>query len=282
MTHRLGRFELHEIRDGTFALDGGAMFGIVPKPLWQKRHPVDEHNRILLALRCLLIHDGDRWVLVDSGIGTKWDEKNRDIYGIDQSQFNLDRDLVRAGCTRDEITDVVLTHLHFDHSGGTTRLEKGQRVLSFPQATYHLQRRNWNWAHHPSDKDARSFRSENYDLLASSGRLHLLDGHVELFPGIELFVSEGHTVGLQLVRVSGGDQTLVFCGDLIPTVSHLRSSWGMAYDLYPLTVIEEKRMILAQAVEEKWTLFFEHDPLVAACTVKEEDGQVMVDQVISF
>ncbi len=155
-------------------------------------------------------------------------------------------------------------------------------VLSFPRATYHLQRRNWKWAHHPSDKDAGSFRAENFDLLATSGRLHLLEGQVELLPGIELFVSEGHTVGLQLVRVSDGDQTLVFCGDLIPTVSHLRSSWVMAYDLYPLTVIEEKRMILAQAAEEKWMLFFEHDPLVAACTVKEQDGQVVVDQVIPF
>jgi glyoxylase-like metal-dependent hydrolase (beta-lactamase superfamily II) len=282
MAHRLGRFELHEIRDGTFALDGGAMFGIVPKPLWQKRHPVDERNRIQLALRCLLIQDGDRRVLVDSGIGAKWDEKHREIYGIDQSVYSLDRDLVRAGCTREEITDVVLTHLHFDHTGGTTRIEGGERVLSFPRATYHLQRRNWKWAHHPSDKDAGSFRAENFDLLATSGRLHLLEGQVELLPGIELFVSEGHTVGLQLVRVSDGDQTLVFCGDLIPTVSHLRSSWVMAYDLYPLTVIEEKRMILAQAAEEKWTLFFEHDPLVAACTVKEQDGQVVVDQVIPF
>jgi glyoxylase-like metal-dependent hydrolase (beta-lactamase superfamily II) len=282
MAHRLGRFELHEVRDGTFALDGGAMFGIVPKPLWQKRHPVDERNRIQLALRCLLIQDGDRRVLVDSGIGTKWDEKHREIYGIDQSVYSLDRDLVRAGCTREEITDVVLTHLHFDHTGGTTRIERGERVLSFPRATYHLQRRNWKWAHHPSDKDAGSFRSENFDLLATSGRLHLLEGQVELLPGIELFVSEGHTVGLQLVRVADGDQTLVFCGDLIPTVSHLRSSWGMAYDLYPLTVIEEKRMVLAQAVEEKWTLIFEHDPLVAACTVKEQDGQVVVDQVIPF
>jgi len=282
MAHRLGRFELHEIRDGTFALDGGAMFGIVPKPLWQKRHPVDERNRIELALRCLLIQDGDRRVLVDSGIGAKWDEKHREIYGIDQSVYSLDRDLVRAGCTREEITDVVLTHLHFDHTGGTTRIEGGERVLSFPRATYHLQRRNWKWAHHPSDKDAGSFRAENFDLLATSGRLHLLEGQVELLPGIELFVSEGHTVGLQLVRVSDGDQTLVFCGDLIPTVSHLRSSWVMAYDLYPLTVIEEKRMILAQAAEEKWTLFFEHDPLVAACTVKEQDGQVVVDQVIPF
>jgi glyoxylase-like metal-dependent hydrolase (beta-lactamase superfamily II) len=282
MAHRLGNFTLHEIRDGTFSLDGGAMFGIVPKPLWQKRHPADERNRVQLALRCLLIEDGERRVLVDAGIGSKWDDKHRDIYAIDQSHHGLDRDLQRAGCAREEVTDVVLTHLHFDHAGGITRFEDGRRVLSFPGATYHLQRRNWNWARHPSDKDAGSFRSENFDLLEGSGRLHLLDGHTELFPGIELFVSEGHTVGMQLVRVTGGESTLIFCSDLIPTTSHLRSSWVMAYDLYPLTTIEEKRMLLAQAVEEDWTLFFEHDPLVAACTVKEQDGQAVVDRVIPF
>jgi glyoxylase-like metal-dependent hydrolase (beta-lactamase superfamily II) len=283
MAVRLGRFQLHEVKDGTFALDGGAMFGVVPKVLWQKRHPADERNRVQLALRCLLIEDGERRVLVDDGIGTKWDDKHRDIYGIDQSHHSLDRDLARAQCSREDITDVVLTHLHFDHAGGTTRFsEGGQRVLAFPNATYHLQRRNWNWARHPSDKDAGSFRAENFDLLESSGRLHLLDGSTELFPGIELFVSEGHTVGLQHVRLNAGDETLVFCGDLIPTVSHLKSSWVMSYDLYPLTVIEEKRMILAQAVEEGWTLFFEHDPLIAACTVAEQEGQVVVDRVISF
>ena len=282
MANRFGNFTLHEIRDGTFSLDGGAMFGIVPKPLWQKRHPADERNRVQLALRCLLIENGGRRVLVDAGIGSKWDDKHRDIYAIDQSHHGLDRDLLRAGCAREEVTDVVLTHLHFDHAGGITRFEHGQRVLSFPGATHHLQRRNWNWARHPSDKDAGSFRAENFDLLEGSGRLHLLDGQTELFPGIELFVSEGHTVGMQLVRVTSGESTLIFCGDLIPTTSHLRSSWVMAYDLYPLTSIEEKRMLLAQAVEEDWTLFFEHDPLVAACTVKEQDGQAVVDQVIPF
>jgi len=282
MSLRLGRFELHEIRDGTFALDGGAMFGVVPKVLWEKKHQPDERNRIELALRCLLICNGDRRVLIDDGIGAKWDAKQRDIYRIDQTQHHLDRELQRAGCTRDEITDVVLTHLHFDHAGGTTRLENGKLVLSFPRATHHVQRRNWKWAHRPTEKDAGSFRSENFELLESSGRLHLLEGQTELFRGIDLFVSEGHTVGLQAVRVTDDDQSLIYCSDVIPTVSHLRSSWVMAYDLYPLTVIEEKKMILAQAVEERAILYFEHDPRIAACTVKEEDGQVVVEKVIGF
>ncbi len=279
---KLGRFELHEVRDGTFALDGGAMFGVVPKAMWERKHPADERNRVQLALRCLLIVDGKRRVLVDDGIGSKWDGKHRDLYAIDHSKYDLDRELARAGFTRGDITDVVLTHLHFDHAGGTTRLESGQLELSFPNATYHLQRRNWAWAHHPTEKDKGSFRAENYALLENSGRLHLLEGQTELYPGIQLFVSEGHTVGLQLLRVTDGDESLVFCGDLIPTTSHFRPSWAMAYDLYPLTVIEEKKMILAQAVEDGSVLFFEHDPAIAACTVKEERGEVVVDRVVAF
>lgn len=282
MPMRLGRFELHQVRDGTFALDGGAMFGVVPRPLWEGKHPPDERNRIELALRCLLVVDGKRKVLVDDGIGQVWDGKHRDIYAIDHSRHDLDRELARAGLRPEEVTDVVLTHLHFDHAGGTTRYEGGELALSFPNATYHLQRRNWKWAHHPSERDAGSFRPENFALLERSGRLHLLEGQTELYPGIQLFVSEGHTVGLQLVRVTDGDRSLVFCADLIPTVAHLRSSWSMGYDLYPLTVIEEKKMLLAQAMEDGWILFFEHDPQIAACTVKEEGGEVVVDRVVEL
>lgn len=282
MPLRLGRFELHEIRDGTYALDGGAMFGVVPKPLWSKKHIPDERNRIQLALRCLLIRDGKRRVLIDDGIGTQWDDKHRDMYGIDQSQYHLDLELERAGCARDEITDVVLTHLHFDHAGGTTRRQDGKPVLSFPRATYHVQRRQWIWSHHPAEKDAGSFRIETFELLERSGRLHLLEGHTELFRGIKVFPSEGHTVGLQIVRLSDDDQSLVFCSDLIPTTSHFRPAWVMAYDLYPLAVIEEKKMLLAQAVEERSILVFEHDPRIAACTVKEHEGHVIADQVIAL
>jgi len=277
----LGRFTLHQVRDGTFALDGGAMFGIVPKALWSKKLPADEKNRIRLALRCLLIQDGKRRILVDDGIGQKWDAKHRDLYAIDHGALDLDRELARAGCSREQVTDVILTHLHFDHAGGTTRLGAGGKLeLSFPNATYHLQRRNWKWAHQSSEKDAGSFRGENFDLLENSGRLHLLEGQTELYPGVELLLFEGHTVGLQLPRISDGDVALMYCGDLVPTTAHLRSSWIMAYDLYPLTAIEEKKMLLAQAIEEHTVLFFEHDPSVAACTVKEENGEVVVDRTV--
>jgi glyoxylase-like metal-dependent hydrolase (beta-lactamase superfamily II) len=282
MAFSLGKFTLHEVRDGFFALDGGAMFGVVPRPLWERKQPPDERNRIQLAARCLLIDDGKRRVLVDTGMGQLWDGKHREMYGIDHRQHDLDRELARAGFSRDQITDVVLTHLHFDHAGGTTRMENGELALSFPRATHHLQRRAWKWAHQPSEKDAGSFRAGTYELLERSGKLHLLEGATELYPGIELFISEGHTVGLQLVRVHDGDHSLVFCGDLVPTSSHLRAPWLMAYDLYPLTTIEEKKMVLAQAVEDNSVLFFEHDPLLAACTVKDQHGEVVVDQVVTF
>jgi len=282
MALSLGRFELHAIRDGTFALDGGAMFGVIPKALWSQKNRADEQNRIPLALRCLLIADDERRILVDTGIGSEWSDKRRGYYAIEHAEGQLDKELARAGFDRCDITDVVLTHLHFDHAGGTARKEDGRRILSFPNATHHVQRRQWKWAHTPSEKDAGSFRTQDFGLLEQSGRLHLLDGQTELYPGVELVVSEGHTVGLQLVRVTGDGQSLFFCGDIIPTSSHLRSAWAMAYDLYPLTVIEEKRMILAQAVEEGWILFFEHDPQIAACTVKEEGGQIAVDRVVNF
>lgn len=277
MAVKLGRFQLHEVRDGTIALDGGAMFGVVPRPLWEKRFRPDERNRIPLAVRCLLIDDGARKILVDDGIGNRWDGKHREMYGIDHKERDLERELARAGLKRDDITDVVLTHLHFDHAGGTTR-ESGQ--LSFPNATYHLQRRHWKWAHQPSEKDSGSFRHEDFGALEASGRLHLLEGATELYDGIHLFISEGHTVGLQLVRVETDAGTWVFCGDLVPTTAHLKPAWVAAYDLYPLTVIEEKKQLLAQAIEEGWVLFLEHDPNVAACTVKDEGGTIVVDRVV--
>lgn len=282
MPLQLDDFKLHAIHDGSFALDGGAMFGVVPRPLWERQFPPDERNRIRLALRCLLIDAGERKVLIDDGIGSRWDGKHRAMYGIDHASMHLDAELAKAGVTREQITDVVLTHLHFDHAGGTVRANEGEAQLSFPNATYHLQRRHWKWAHQPSEKDRGSFRPEDFAALEKSGRLHLLEGNTELFDGVHLFVSEGHTVGLQLPRIERGGKTVVFCGDLVPTTAHLKAAWVAAYDLYPLTVIEEKKQLLAQAVEEGWVLFLEHDPNVAACTVTERDGHAVVDEVLTL
>ncbi len=283
MSYSLGRFVLHEVRDGTFALDGGAMFGVVPRVIWEKTNPPDERNRIALALRCLLIEDGRRRILVDDGIGDKWSTKHRDIYAIDRSRFNLDTELGRAGCSRSDITDVVLTHLHFDHAGGTTaRSADGRLEIAFPNAIFHVQRRNWEWALSPSEKDAGSYLVENFAPLEKSGRLHLVEGEAQLTPGVDFLVAEGHTPGLQLVRVSDEETCLIHCADLIPTSSHLKPHYLMGYDLKPLKTMEEKKVLLAEAIEGGWILYFEHDPRIAACTVAERDGQVQVDRVIEF
>jgi glyoxylase-like metal-dependent hydrolase (beta-lactamase superfamily II) len=281
---QLGQLKLHAVSDGTFALDGGAMFGIVPKPLWERQIPADERNRIRLALRCLLIEDGARRILVDDGMGDKWSEKQVGIYGLDRSESSLERDLQRVGCDRAAVTDVVLTHLHFDHAGGTTRLGVGGKLeLAFPSATYHLQARNWDWARQPTERDAGSYLSDSFALLEGSGRLHLVDGEVELFPGIHLEPSEGHTTALQLVRVSGGGETLVYCADLIPTSAHLKTSWIMGYDLRPLVCIEEKKRLLARALRDDWILFFEHDPKIAAGRVRSNGrSEVVLGDVVAI
>jgi glyoxylase-like metal-dependent hydrolase (beta-lactamase superfamily II) len=273
---QLGRWKLAAVLDGTFALDGGAMFGIVPRPLWEKQLAPDERNRVRLASRCLLAIDegAGRRVLVDAGLGEKWDPRRADLYGLDRSGGGLDRALEGHGLSRGDLTDVVLTHLHFDHAGGVTRRGPGGAVeCTFPSATFHVQRRNWQWAQAPSERDRGSYLAENFEPLAHCGRLHLLDGPCELLPDLEIIVSDGHTTGQQLPRFHGGGTHLTFCGDVIPTRAHLRVAWGMAYDLHPLTTIEEKKMLLAQALEDDGILFFEHDPHVAACRVAESDGQ---------
>lgn len=282
MSLRVGPMTVHSLVEGRLALDGGAMFGVVPRTLWERRFAPDDRNRISLVTRSMLVEAGSRLILVDLGMGSRWDGKHRAMYGLDPAAPTLDGALAQLGRARTDVTDVVLSHLHFDAAGGTTREEGGELRLSFPKATVHVQRRHWKWAHHPTEKDAGSFRRDDFALLERSGLLHLLEGATELYPGVNLFVSEGHTVGMQLVRLDAEEQTLVFCADLIPTTAHLHAPWVSAFDLYPLTAIEEKRQLLAQAVEEGWRLFFARDPEVAICTVKDDgSGQVVVDQVLA-
>jgi glyoxylase-like metal-dependent hydrolase (beta-lactamase superfamily II) len=280
---QLGRWSLAAVQDGTFALDGGAMFGIVPRLLWERHLAPDAKHRVRLAARCLLAVDdaAGRCVLVDDGIGDKWDAKRLEMYAVDKSTGDLDAGLATHGISRADVTDVILTHLHFDHAGGTTRRRTGGGLeLAFPNATYHLQRRNWQWAHAPSEKDLGSFLPENFALLEFSGHLHLVDGELELYPDLQLIVSEGHTVAQQLPRFYGAGTHLTYCGDVIPTRAHVRLPWVMAYDLYPLTTIEEKKMLLAQALDEDGILFLEHDPDVAAVRLREEEGHAAVREAV--
>jgi len=275
---RIGSWTLHTIETGRFGLDGGAMFGIVPKPLWEKRIAADELNRIPLHARCLLMVDGDRCVLVDNGIGTKQNEKFLSIYGVDTSTMELDGSLAAAGFHRSDITDVVLTHLHFDHCGGSTERVDGELRIAFPNARFHVQRAHWEWALEGNVRERASFLPENLEPLAASGQLNLIDGRMELFPGVEMIPVDGHTKAMQLVRVHDDERSLLYTADLLPTHAHLAPAWNMGYDLWPMTTIEEKGRLLDQAVRDGWDLYFEHDPTIGLASVHMGDrGPEIVD-----
>lgn len=269
---KFGEFELYPLSDGYFGLDGGAMFGVVPRPLWEKANPPDERNRIRLALRPLLIVAGKHRVLVDTGIGDKWDAKGIDIYRIERTDTVISS-LSRLGLAAGEITHVVLTHLHFDHAGGATRLESGVAVPSFPNARYVVQRAEWEDALNPNRRSRAAYLPENFLPIERTGQLELVEGTVELLPGIELLQTGGHTRGLQLVRVRGTDSTAVFWSDMVPTRSHISVPYIMGYDLFPLVTMETKERLVAQACAERWLCFLEHDPEAAAGHFRSDEGR---------
>jgi glyoxylase-like metal-dependent hydrolase (beta-lactamase superfamily II) len=270
---KIGNYEIHAIESGRFALDGGAMFGVVPKTLWEKTNPSDDKNRIDLALRNLLIIGEGKRILVDTGMGTKWQHKFIDIYKLDHTKYNLINSLKQFNLEPKDITDVILTHLHFDHAGGATIFEDEKLKSSFPNAMYYVQRKNWEWANNPSEKDRASYLKENFIPLFENDQLKLIDGEFEFSKGITNIISDGHTTALQLTKISDGNTTLVYCADLIPTASHIPIPWVMSYDLRPLETMEEKKKILEQAEKENWIIFFEHDPFrEASFVVKDEKG----------
>lgn len=268
--------------DGTFGLDGGSMFGVVPRALWERHNPPDERNRIALASRLLLLEGRGRKVLVDTGLGDRWDDKEADIYAIDRGDGGVSARLRELGVEPAEITDVLLTHLHFDHAGGTTRMDDGDLRLSFPEATHHLQRRHWEWAHSPTLKDAASFRDADFSPLRGSERLRLVEGEAELWPGVRVVPLEGHTTAMQAVKVEDERETLFFCADLVPTRTHLRLPYVMAYDNRPLTTLDEKRALLTEASAEGWILVLEHDPEVDAIRIVERAGRFEVADEITL
>ncbi len=272
MPAEIGPYTLYTIETGRFRLDGGAMFGIVPKPLWTQRIPADERNRIPLNMRCLLIEGPDRLILIDNGIGDTYSDKFADIYGIDHTYADLHSSLEAAGFNAHDITDVILTHLHFDHCGGTTQRRGDALGLTFPQARHHVQRAHWHWANDPTPKERNSFLQPNFAQVEAAGQLHLLDGPQELWPGISVHLVNGHTEAQQIVKISdGADDTLVYVADLLPTTAHLGPAWTMAYDVRPLVTIEEKNDVLDRACDAGWSLFFEHDPEVAVADVARTD-----------
>ena len=275
---KIGGYEIHSIETGRFALDGGAMFGVVPWVFWSKTNPPDSRNRITLAARCLLLIGNGKVILVDNGNGTKWSDKLKDIYRLDTSRYDLEKSLAKRGISPNDITDVILTHLHFDHCGGSTKIENGKVVAAFPNAVYHLQREHWNLAQHPTEKDRGSFMKEDFMLLHESGMLALVDGEKELFPGIRMTVCNGHTSAQQLPLISDNSTKVLFCCDLVPTASHIPFPYIMGYDVRPLVTLDEKKRILPKAEKEGWILFLEHDPETEAVTLKQGEKGLVVDK----
>lgn len=278
----IGPYEIHALETGRFALDGGAMFGIVPKPLWAETNPPDERNRIELAMRVLLLVGNGRRILVDVGIGRKFSEKFRDIYKVDHSRTSLETSLIERGLNTSDITDVILTHLHFDHAGGSTVRIDGEIQPTFPNATYYVQRAQWDLALRPTEKDRGSFMEQDYLPLKESGVLEFVEGETEICSGIELIVCNGHTDAQQLPRVSDGRTTVFYCCDLIPTASHLPLPYIMSYDLRPLQTLDEKKRLISKACEEDWILFFEHDPIIEAARIARTEKGFSISERLSF
>jgi glyoxylase-like metal-dependent hydrolase (beta-lactamase superfamily II) len=265
---KIGRYTLYPVLAGRFRLDGGAMFGVVPKVLWSKFHPADENNRIELVSRSLLLSGEGKLVLVNTGIGQNWPAKERSMYAVSEA-VQLERSLAELGFRAQEVTHVIQTHLHFDHAGGGV-VDRGRGLEPlFPHAQYCVQKGHFQWAKTPSERDRASFRPEAWECLARGGQLRLLEGEEELLPGVVLHLVHGHTPYQQLVRVVGDGRSVLYCSDLVPFASQVRLPWIMAYDLNPLETLAEKRRLLGLAASQGWLLFLEHDPRVATCRVVE-------------
>ena len=268
---RLGRFEIDIFSDGTFKIDGGAMFGVVPKVLWDKHKQPDELNRVTMDMNCLLIRDADHVVVVETGAGPKLTEKQRGLYGIERPPQLLD-ELKQRGVRPEDVDLVVNTHLHFDHSGGNTYRDGDALVATFPRASYVFQRLEWIDATHPHERNRASYFADDFTPLEAAGKLELIDEAVEILPGIRLDRVQGHTRGTQTVRVTDGKKTLFFSSDFMPDRPHLPLPWIPAQDLYPLDTLEAKRTILARAAEEEWIVGFTHD-LPRFGTIAQQDGK---------
>ena len=266
LTRKLGGFTIHALHAGFQRLDGGAMFGVVPKPLWEKRIPADERNRIPLAMRCLLVETPDALVLIDNGAGNKESDRFKDIYGIenDGSPTRLEDALRDAGFAPDDVDVVIDSHLHFDHAGGNTFVDdEGQIRLSFPRAKYCIQRGEYEYARLDNERIRASYLPHNFQPVVDAGVVQWLDGEGEIVPGIRGLPTPGHTPHHQSIVVSSEDETACFLADVIPTSAHLPLPWIMGYDVEPLVTLETKRWLLDRAREEQWLLVFEHDPVVA-------------------
>ncbi len=275
---QIGKYKLKTILSGFIGLDGGAMFGIIPKPLWEKTNPADELNRVTLSTRNLLMVSDDKKILIDTGMGNKWDEKSKNIYRIDP-KLDIEIALLQNGINPNEITDVLLTHLHFDHTGGSTKLENGKLIPTFPNAKYFVQKKNFEWAMNPSDRDKGSYIKENFEPLVKEGVLNLIDGEINFDENISFRIINGHTFAQQMIKIYDSSNSILYCADLMPFVSQIRIPYVMGYDLQPMITVQEKKKYLQLAADENWHLYFGHDPEFALATVKHSEKGIVQDKV---
>ena len=275
---KIGKYNLSFLETGLFSLDGGAMFGIIPKPLWEKSIVPDEKNRIKMDVRCLLLQSDSKKILVDTGMGNLWDEKSTSIYNIDQTENNLQKSLKLLNVDVSEITDVILTHLHFDHTGGSTKIENDKIIPAFSNANYFVQKKHFEWANNPTDRDKGSFIPKLFLPLVENGVLKFLDGDEYFDNEIQMLNINGHTIAQQMVKISDSSNTFLFCGDLIPTMYHIPIPYVMGYDIQPLETVKEKKRFLQLAVDENWKIVFEHDHQNAFATIKKTEKGFTFDE----
>ncbi len=271
----LGDYRVEIVPDCEFRLDGGAMFGVVPRNLWSRKFPPDEQNRIRMNMNCVFIDTGSEKILIETGIGDKWSEKHRAMYGIDRKQ-SLDESLQSiAGVNANEITIVINTHLHFDHAGGNSKHdESGTLVASFPNARYFISRAEYEHAESPSERDRASYLVENWRPLKASDQLELMEANYEVVPGLRMETHAGHNRSMQCWRLDRGAQTLFGFADLVPTRAHVPFAWIMGYDLYPIETLEAKKTLLPEAAREGWACLFYHDPDQPLGRIVEDAGKL--------
>lgn len=279
---QIANYKIYPIISSRFALDGGAMFGVVPKTLWNKTNPSDELNRIEMVTRNLLLVSDTKKILIDTGNSQKMNDKLQEIYKLKFSPENLIDSLEKINIKKEDITDVILTHLHFDHTGGSTYLDEQELKITFPNATYYVQRKQWEYAFKPTERDRASFLKDDFFPLYVKDHLKLIEGEIEIFPNVYTIVVNGHTPSQQIIKITDGLKTVLYCADLIPLLAHIPLPYIMGYDLKPLETLEEKRKILQSSLEENWILIFEHDPCVSACTIKQTEKGYTYDTVLNF
>ncbi|MVN22898.1 MBL fold metallo-hydrolase [Mucilaginibacter arboris] len=274
--------KLHTINTGLFKLDGGAMFGVVPKTVWNKTNPADENNLCTFAMRCLLVEDEEKLILIDTGIGKKQSEKFFSHYYL-HGDASLDQSLNDLGFHRDDITDVFLTHLHLDHVGGAVNLENEKPVMAFKNANYWSNKKHWNWAIYPNEREKASFLKENILPIQESGKLQFINpANASFTDKISVRFASGHTEAMMLPQISYKNKTLVYVADLLPTAGHIPLAYIPAYDMFPLQTLTEKKVFLEEAADQNYVLFLEHDPENECCTVKRTEKGIRLNETFNL